>query len=255
MREAISGAADFSWQTLVAPACVELFSGVGRLSTEMNENDCACIPIDIAYGVKHNMLHSPNERCFFNLLRKRLIRFVWIGLHCSSFSVARKLDGLGPKPLRDDHMYIMGLPDLSRSDAKLVSNGNLLLLMAVRTIRLCNQLGIPWALENPLSSRVWNTPVIKTLVDEIVPAFIDLDFCQFGELWKKPTRIMYKGIDFSPLGLRCQTCEGRCSRTGKKHVTLQGKDAWGQFLTLKAQPYPFDLCNLVASLTARALRE
>ena len=102
--------------------------------------------------------------------------------------------------------------------------------------------GVPWAIENPASSRCWLTPVFKKLAKH--GTFVHLDFCQFHEPWKKPTSILYHGIDFSSVGQRC-TGGKLCSRTGKNHLILKGISPSGEFWTLIAQPYPWILvCKL-----------
>ena len=37
------------------------------------------------------------------------VRFCWLGMPCTSFTRARKNDGLGPGPIRSDE-YVAGLP-------------------------------------------------------------------------------------------------------------------------------------------------
>ena len=85
------------------------------------------------------------------------------------------------------------------------------------------------------------------------PEFAHLDFCQYGESWKKGTSFLHYGLDLSPLDKRCHMKQGRCSRTGERHVVLQGTDAAGKFLTLTAQPYPHALCTRFAQLLRQHL--
>ena len=48
------------------------------------------------------------------------------------------------------------------------------------------------ALENPSSSYAWEMPQMKRFISHFSPKFAWLDFCQYGEDWKKPTTIMGK---------------------------------------------------------------
>ena len=41
----------------------------------------------------------------------RNVKYVWMGTPCHSWSRARRWDGRGPGPLRDDHQFLMGYPD------------------------------------------------------------------------------------------------------------------------------------------------
>ena len=99
---------------------------------------------------------------------------------CTSFSQARKNDGIGPGPLRS-YDFIWGLPGLSVADQSRVRTGNMLLQFSIRILELCEHLGIPYALENPYSSYAWHTPTIVKFIRQYQPFVEHLDFCQFGE--------------------------------------------------------------------------
>eukprot|EP00438_Fugacium_kawagutii_P025909 Skav235917 [mRNA] locus=scaffold3781:92807:93331:- [translate_table: standard] len=170
---------------------------------------------------------------------------------CTSFSIARKWDGLGPGPLRDaDNIY--GFPWLAGADLQKVRTGNQLLRFSVRIMELCQQLHIPYALENPKSSFAWQTPLLSGYKDKYSPSVVHLDYCQFGEPWQKPTTLLGNFWDMAPLGLRCHSSNNRCTRTGLSHVRLTGVDHNRLFMTLKAQPYPLQFAAAVATLVAKA---
>ena len=120
-------------------------------------------------------------------------------------------------------------------------------------IRLCLAYRVPFILENPLSSMAWAMPPLIQLQRQHSLQVCDLDFCQYGEIWKKPTRLLFYGIDISSLAIRCTGQKHMCSRTRRQHWPLTGRDASGVFWTLRAQPYPFALCSSFARLAARAL--
>lgn len=141
----------------------------------------------------------------------------------------------------------MGLPWLRGHDRAKLLVGNGLFFFTVRMILLCLLLKIPVVLENPKSSRCWLTPILAKLIESGHLSTHDLDFCQFGERWRKPARLAAANIDLSSI---CKTCSGsflQCSYTGKRHVQLKGTDNEGRFLTLIAQPYPFQLCSDLAN--------
>ena len=58
----------------------------------------------------------------------------------------------------------MGLPPemLSERQQQQVKDGNETMFATVRMIREFDKLGLPWMIENPLSSRLWLTPAIKS---------------------------------------------------------------------------------------------
>jgi len=172
---------------------------------------------------------------------------------CTSFSIARKKDGKGPGPLRSRE-FLWGLPNLSPADQKKVSIGNRLLMFSMRLLQLCEHVGIPYILENPESSLAWSMPPMQSFLRRFAPFVVGLDYCQFGEPWKKPTQLI-SNFDISSLSLRCNTFQQRCSRTQRPHVPLTGVDDAGIFMTLRAQPYPWQLTALVSALVAQFLKD
>lgn len=78
-----------------------------------------------------------------------------MGTPCTTWSRARKDDG-GPPPLRDDAEFLWGFHNLSPSDQRKIEDGNQLLHCSVRVAELCTKLLVPWVLENPASSRIFD---------------------------------------------------------------------------------------------------
>lgn len=185
------------------------------------------------------------EHRIIHWLQPSRIHFLWLGMPCTSFSRARKWDGLGPGPLRDvDNLW--GFSWLNNTDRRKVNQGNSLLRFTLRCMTVCEELGIPYAVENPLSSYAWMMPPMVKFCRRFQPAEAVLDFCQYGELWQKPTKILGNFWPLQQLSKRCQPCNGLCSMSQQQHVRLSGTDESGTFLTLKAQPYPWSLAGKVA---------
>lgn len=231
---------------------LELFAGTARIAKEMCRKGFNTYPIDICLYEHHNVLDTNIEHCIFNWVRGGRIRFIWMGMPCTSFSRARKWDGMGPGPLRSD-TCLWGLPSLSNNDQRKVDIGNRILLFTVRLLRLCEQHGVPYVLENPSSSRAWLMPPLRAFADRYSPFFVELDYCQYNEPWKKPTTLMYNFLDLSSLHRKCNTVKGVCSHTHRQHIVLAGRDSSGQYLTLRAQPYPHALVTAFGHLVAGAL--
>ena len=98
---------------------------------------------------------------------------------CTTLSRARTWDGLGPGLLRtDDEPW--GITSLNVADRKNVETGNALFRFTLRLLKLCERHSVPYALENPETSMAWDMKPMRRFI---------LDFCQFGEAWKKPTQI------------------------------------------------------------------
>lgn len=224
---------------------LEIFAGTARICTCFNDLDMPMYPIDICLFSDHNVLDKAVEHRIFNWIRSGRIGFIWCGMPCTSFSRARKWDGLGPGPIRSPD-FLWGLPDLNGSDRRKVLTGNNLLLFTLRLLRLCERCHVPYALENPMSSMAWDIDKMQYFISSFSPQIVLLDYCQFGEIWKKPTKLLTHGWDSSPLHVRCQGVHGRCSKTSRPHVPLRGRDYSGLFMTLRAQPYPWAMAQAVA---------
>ncbi len=104
--------------------------------------------------------------------------------------------------------------------------------------------GVPVTIENPHSSRLWETKWWARIsrwpnIDVAV-----LDYCAFGTPWRKRTRFLSANVILSSIQGRC---EGRrvCSFTRRPHTILSGTDEAGRRLTTLAEPYPARLCRSI----------
>ena len=80
----------------------------------------------------------------------------------------------------------------------------------------------------------WTPPLVK-FAKMYSPYICDLDFCCYGESWRKPTRLMYNFLDISSLARRCSGTFLRGSNTKRPHIPLTGKDADGVYMTRSDQ--------------------
>ena len=248
----------FGWQDVfrVSPQpqhfALEVFAGTARICSALQRRGLKCYPIDICLFPSHNVVDIHIEHILVHWLQSGRVNFIWFGMPCTSFSQARKHDGVGPGPLRDyDHLW--GLPGLSRNDRQKVFTGNQLLRFTIRLLTLCEQFGIPYALENPYSSYAWHMPPLARFIRKFQPYVVHLDFCQFGECWKKPTTVMGNFWNVPSIARRCSGTFGKCSATSAPHVPLTGLASNGLFRTLLAQPYPQALAHLVAANVAKTI--
>ena len=232
--------------------CIEVFAGTARITSALRDRGLHCLPLDICISPEHDVLDATVEHCIFNWIRGRRVKFVWIGMPCTSFSAARKADLVGPGPLRSSSEPF-GVAGLSRTDWRKVKQGNLLMYFTIRLIRLCDAFEIPYVLENPSSSRAWTMPPMQNMIQQYRPQFVNLDYCQYGEQWKKPTTLIFKFLDLQPLAVKCTGVNGYCSKSKRPHIPLTGRDTDGIFWTLKAQPYPLTFSSAVAHIVANAL--
>ena len=136
-----------------------------------------------------------------------------------------------------------------------VKVGNSCARAALRIIRDCNKFNLPWALEHPRSSRLFWTREFQNLMQQDNVIICDLDQCQYGTPWRKSTRVLVGNVpeqDCIYLFKKCFSGRDRCcSRSGKRHVILQGKHPSGLNWTAIAAAYPRKLSEaLVRTLTS-----
>lgn len=243
----------FTCKPLPKRFCLEIFAGSARISTMLEKEGLSVFPIDLCLFPSHNVLLSEIEQRILNWISQGRVGFVWLGMPCTTFSRARKHDGVGPGPLRSDE-FLWGLPGLSSSDQRKVREGNQLFSFTMRILRQCYSSQVPFVLENPLTSMAWQMTPFQKFLQQTGSHFCDLDFCMYGEAWKKPTRLVYNFISLESLSMRCNSGSHICSQTQQPHLPLKGVAPNGKFWTLVAQPYPWSLAAAAASILAKALR-
>ena len=128
--------------------CIEIFAGAARISTALKNVGLQAFPIDICFFPSHNVLRKDVEFSIQNFLRSGRVEFVWLGMPYTTFSRARRDDGIGPLPLRSSE-HIWGLPELNPCQLRKLRDGNALFLFSMRILRLCTELRIPYVIENP----------------------------------------------------------------------------------------------------------
>lgn len=174
-------------------------------------------------------------------IRSGKVFYIHLGIPCNSWSRARRNDGRGPGPLRDDDQFIMGLPHLSATDRDKVKLGNTLMQNSIRIIRACQQNNVLWTAENPMTSRLWKIRQFEQLKS---CQFFRVDFCQYGLPWRKATFFLCDAR-LQPSFKVCFSHNGICSYSHKPYVILQGTKN-GVFLTKLAEPYPWSVATALS---------
>ena len=150
------------------------------------------------------------QQQLLTFIKHNNVQFVWLGTPCNSWSRARRNDGRGPGPLRDDAQFLYGFPSLCPRDFDKVRLGNCLMRFSARVFRLCLDLQIPVILENPHTSRLWLAPPIKHLLQHGKVDACYTDYCQEGTPWRKRTRLMFAHVNLRPCLRQCQGARGIC---------------------------------------------
>lgn len=229
---------------------MDLFSGEGGVSSQCERLGFRAKEWDIRHGPHQDLTQKAVLKRILAEIKKGRVLAVMMAPVCTSFSRARDRT----KVIRNKR-FPWGIPFkyLSPKEASSIRLGNSCFRTCFRIIELCNSLSIPWILENPRSSRCWNLPFIRELLDHQAGFMGFTDFCQHGTPWKKPTAFLYNHIvDYHRLTRLCSGQRGLCSRSQRKHFLLTGTGPQGKPWTVHAQPYPKSLCkDLAHALTSK----
>ena len=240
-----------------------MFSGTGGLGHGVETYDVHVYYFDIKNkreSVPQDLLDPKCQEHIKRLLNDPNCMGIWFALPCGTFSSARRNDGKGPKPLRSKK-YVSGLPAMTGRDKKRVNSANELVRIVTKLCELCTEIGVPWVIESPRSSLIWQMPTLKKLAAKTKAEFCRYDYCQFGTDWQKPTVLMACGNPLLKINqVRCDSKKTSgpdgpsiCSRTQSPHTPLTGtttvrsaqplKNKSKQFLTSAAEPYPKKICD------------
>lgn len=166
----------FTMQNRPRRFCLEIFAGTARVSQALQNQGISAFPVDIDLFPSHNVLDPFVCHNILNWIQSGRILLVWLGMPCTTFSRARRFDGIGPPPVRTSE-YIWGLDKLRKNDAKKLADGNKLFAFTMKVLALCEKTSTPYILENPLSSMAWEMPPLVSFSAKFSPSIADLDFC------------------------------------------------------------------------------
>ena len=157
-------------------------------------------------------------------IHQQRFSFIHFGMPSESWSRARKWDG-GPPPLRDDGPNLYGFTNRPLADLLKIKKGNDLLKHTVTLALQCIKSGIAWTIENPLTSRVWETEEML-LLSKHGASPQHVHYCQYNKPWRKATTFLgWKVPSFN-----FRLCNGshrslQCNRSSSYHSARQ-KQSW-----------------------------
>ena len=231
------------------PIFIEACAGCGILSSVVQQRGLQVIPIDCPRN-----RHAPKCRIVVmdltsnhadELLRRIVTDYTVAGVHialpCGTCSRARGIpmaDGSpGPPPLRDAR-HLHGLPNLRTSDRLKVDAANKLYAWADKFIQFLHERKVPWTIENPANSWLWELPEMSFALS--FGHFVKLHSCAYGGERKKLTAFLCSDQEFEALE---RFCDGSHAHKG-----------WGydyenqEFNTAKEAEYPKQLCETYANI-------
>ena len=142
---------------------------------------------------------------------------VWAGMLCTIFSRARKRDGQGPGPLRDD-FYLYGPPFLCRKDKAKVQRGNNHLAFLVRLLQICDNCQVPFIVEF-FFEYVMEYAVARALFSAPMRFLCQLGLLSLWSAMEKAATLLYKYIDLYSLQQRCSEHGGKYFFSGVSAFT------------------------------------
>lgn len=227
---------------------IDLFGGVGRVGRRVSlRGGPNALLLDFSYG--YDILSATAVDDIILFARGGRLKGIMLAIPCNSFSGARRapLGSKMPRRLRSDTQPY-GITGLCEGDVKTAEIGNRIVAACMRIIKVCNELRIPWIVENPRGSFLWKMPDYVKLAQHAAVRVQHCHQCQYKCPWMKPTTFMSGNCQYAPqLELRCCMRKGYCSKTNQPHFVLSNPS-----VTKQAQTYSQELAVALASVFREA---
>jgi len=225
------------------PLFLEICSGSAMLSYVAKEAGYHAVPIDWHHNRQRSCVHSLQLdlrlASAWHFLRRTCsaCNVAWIHMAppCGTASRAREC-GPGPKPLRS-MQHVRGLPCLSAIEQARVDSANAIYdnMAAFCAFLTSSMPHVPFSVENPLHSYLWQFPAWSALADQ--HSVVLFDSCRHGSQRKKATAFLTNSDLLHCLSGPCPGCS--------QHLP------WGKqgssFATAEETGYPKLLCERIVS--------
>ena len=139
----------------------------------------------------------------------------------------------------------MGLPNLSPWQQKKVDSANTIYKVVAAIMRKCHEFDIPFTVENPTNSYMWDTVDIREAMEDLQTFNVDLHACMFGSDRNKKTRLVTNKREFLELAI---TCDGSHEHRPWGRVWERGTWKWATKLECE---YPKQLCDAIAGVATK----
>ena len=242
------------------PLCMEICAGSATLSDVARRRGFAIMPVDCErnrhltkrkiYSLDVTTPHAQNVLSY--VLKNCRVAFVHMAPACGTCSKARGIplpdDSPGPRVLRSaEHPW--GLPWVGGVDRVKLDAGHAVYRVLAECVDLCEQLGIPWCIENPANSWLWELPCFGRAL--ALGCFAHCQACAYGSKRDKKTSFLSSFDGISHMARMCPGCE--------HHESWGYNPDKGAFHTRDEAAYPLAMCEAIcdvaeASLGARGMR-
>ena len=237
------------------PFLLELFCGTAGVCAQFRVKGGRALGVDHhlkrhklkSAAVKLDLTQQWVQDLIEREVRLKRISVVHMGPPCGTASKARnipikrKLRQKGapnPQPLRSS-TYPLGFPWLKGLSKAKVDAANSLYEFSSRLATLCSEFQIPFTIENPANSFMWETPYFARLI--LSSHFHVLHACEYGSIHKKATGIL--------ANFRSQRLMKRCSGNHKHEAWKIQQSPTGEwsFDTAKEAEYSTQFASEVAA--------
>ncbi len=210
---------------------LELFAGTGRLSDAVRSRGIPVLePIDIAFGSHCDLRRRETQQLILQWIRRGIIGFIHLGTPCTIWSQARH-----------------GVKESNATRAK-EELGLELALFSCEVIRWCQKLQIPFSLENPRYSKLFQFEPLLRALHSGDCFYVDLDMCQYGEAYRKSTRFATSFGGLKGLARRCNHSRHDVWLKGQVQVQIGSEKPKYVNRTALAGAYPQEICKCFAKL-------
>ena len=225
-------------EVIVKPGHLDLFSGSRKAAIALaNRTGHWVLTYDIEHSPAEDLLNPAVQSNIETMLSSGCFLTLTAGPVCASFSRA-------VRPAVRTAAFPEGLAEISQNMKLKVEQGNRMASWMAKLVLAALELQLPFWVENPAGSFLWQQPSWKEIVQD-VGSFVT-DYCRWGTIWRKRTRFLGR---FAAADKRCMCL---CK---KKHQRLTGYSATFKCCWTKAaEAYPKPLADFLASAVAESLK-
>ena len=231
------------------PVFLELCAGSAKLSDAVRKHGYCVVPVDHDHNKHHPRCTivqlDLSQQAAWDQLNFLVENVPIAGVHfappCGTCSKARGIplpDGsAGPQPLRSQE-FLLGLPNLNYRDQQRVVSANEIYRLCGAFIQKLEALGIPWTVENPTNSWMWDLPFFLFAITSGI--WVHLHACAYGGQRKKLTTFLASHSVFRDLERYCDDSH--------PHAPWGYNADLGAFNTALEAEYPTELCTAYAKV-------
>ena len=241
---------------VLKPLVIEICAGTAMLSRCFQEVGFDVMAVDHTHNRFHPLAHictldltlTSSWEFLYYVVRNFPVCFVHAAPPCGTCSRAREIHLGGPtqpRPLRSSE-YPHGLPQLTADEQARVDAANSIYRQMSEFLLFCSRHNIPWSVENPARSYLWETEWMLRLQE--VAQFFYFTACAWGS--NRPTKKAF--LSTLPDMFRL---EAECPGNHQHEPYGRTRDEQGKLIyaTAEEAAYPRILCVQIRRIVQEAL--